>query len=406
MAISLRRNSDGGTIGLDIDGRFLAAARVENGRLSDVASAELPQGVLADGEVVDRAALTAALKDFVAENKLPRRVQLGVSNQQIVVRVLELPRIDDETERDAALRFSAAEAIAMPLDEAVLDHQVAGYVDNGEGGEKMQVVVVAARRTMIEEYLAAVKDAGLKADGIDLDAFALVRMLADQKAAAAMQPAPVVEPAPVEESTVVEEPTAVEDLAPVDGSDVEPAAEPVALDGSVAYEETEPVAEIPPAPAEEPTVPLAAVGMPDDVAPAPVFEEPVVDVPDAPPSARVLCHLGGVSNLAIAVESACFFSRTLSTPFDAEGAGARLADEIRLSIDYYMAQPTALPVGDVLLSGEGARDAALVADLGARLGIPVAAAAPLGSLDAAGLPAGDDPYRYTVAAGLAMAVGA
>jgi type IV pilus assembly protein PilM len=381
VAISLRKSSDGGTIGLDIDGRFLAAAQVENGRLSHVVSAELPQGILADGEVVDRAALTAALKDFVAQHKLPRRVQLGVSNQQIVVRVLELPRIDDETERDAALRFQAAEAIAMPLDEAVLDHQIAGYVDNGEGGERMQVVVVAARRTMIEEYLAAVKDAGLKADGIDLDAFALVRMLADQKAAALAPPPPVVDPAPVEEPTV-------------------------------AYEETEPIADIPPAPLEESTVPLAAVGMPEDVAPAPaideppVIEEPVIDMPDAPPSARVLCHLGGVSNLAIAVASACYFSRTLSTPFDAEGAGARLADEIRLSIDYYMAQPKALAVGDVLLSGEGARDAALVADVGARLGIPVAAAAPLGSLDSSSLPAGDDPYRYTVAAGLAMAVGA
>ena len=52
---------------------------------------------------------------------------LGVSNQQIVVRVIDMPRIDDASERDAALRFSAAETIAMPLDEAVLDHQIAGY---------------------------------------------------------------------------------------------------------------------------------------------------------------------------------------------------------------------------------------------------------------------------------------
>jgi type IV pilus assembly protein PilM len=324
VAISLRRNSDGGTVGLDIDGRFLAAAQVHGGKLTTVASAPLPAGVLVDGEVADPAALTAALKEFVSANKLPRRVQLGVSNQQIVVRVLDLPRIDDDSERDAAMRFQAAEAIAMPLDEAVLDHQIAGYSEAEEGGQRMQVVVVAARRSMIEAYLAAAKDAGLKAEGIDLDAFALVRMLAGGEVGEDAQAS-----------------------APADGH------------------------------AAQALVPQAA---------------------------RVFCHLGGVSNLAIALGSSCLFTRTLSTPFDAEGAGARLADEIRMSIDYYMAQPAALAVGDVVLSGDGARDADLVAEIGDRLGIPVRESSPLGRLDATIVAA--DPHRYTVAAGLALGAAA
>jgi type IV pilus assembly protein PilM len=323
MAISLRKNSDGGSVGLDIDGRFVAAARVQDGRLASVASAELPVGALADGEVADRAALTAALKEFAAANKLPRHVRLGVSNQQIVVRVLDLPRIDDASERDAALRFQAAEAIAMPLEEAVLDHQIAGYANRGDGGERMQVVVVAARRSMIEEYLGAASDAGLKADGIDLDAFALVRMLATTDA-----------------------------------------------------------------------TPQSAVG--DDAG------TPDGELDSSPRAARVFCHLGGVSNLAIALGSSCFFTRALATHSDDEAAGSRLADEIRMSIDYYMAQPGALPVGDVVISGEGARDRELVGDLEAQLGMPIAESRPLGALDAAVVADGDDPHRYTVAAGLAL----
>jgi type IV pilus assembly protein PilM len=322
VAISLRRNSDGGTVGLDIDGRFLASAQVRGGRLTSVATAELAAGVLDDGEVADRAGLTAALKDFAAANKLPRSVRLGVSNQQIVVRVLDLPRIDDPEEREAALRFQASDAIAMPLDEAVLDHQIAGYTTSGELGERMQVVVVAARRTMIEEYLGAVKDAGLKAEGIDLDAFALVRMLAD-------------------------------------GPDAAPASSD-ATDADLS----------------------------------------------TPGSARVFCHLGGVSNLAIALGSSCFFCRTLSTAFDADDAAAALADEIRMSIDYYMAQPAALAVGDVVISGEGARDANLVEQVGALLAIPVAAAHPLGTLDPSAIGQREDLHRYTVAAGLALGASA
>ena len=115
----LRKNSDRGVVGLDIDSRYLAAAQVDGGRLVRAASLELQDGVVRDGEVVDPDALAAALKSFIADAGLPRACGC-VANQQIVVRVVELPRIEDVKQRDAAVRFQAAEAIAMPLDEAVL----------------------------------------------------------------------------------------------------------------------------------------------------------------------------------------------------------------------------------------------------------------------------------------------
>jgi type IV pilus assembly protein PilM len=306
MSLSLRKNSSGGTVGLDIDGRYLAAAQVESGRVVRGASLELPQGVVSDGEVMDGERLSAALKEFVAEAGLPKSVRLGVANQQIVVRVVELPRIEDEKQRDAAVRFQAAEAIAMPLDEAVLDHQIAAYTEAPDGTPRMQVVLVAARRSMIEALLEAAKHAGLKPEGIDLDAFALVRTLAS-----------------------------------------------------------------------------ASAEGPED-------------------SARGYCHLAGVSNLAIAVGAACFFTRPLSAVWDDEDAGARLADEIRLSIDYYMTQAQAKPVGEVILSGVGSTDDELVESLGVHLGLPTTVAAPLGVLDPSALEGGADPHRLTVAAGLAM----
>ena len=192
MSLSLRKNSSGGTVGLDIDGRYLAAAQVESGRVVRGASLELPSGLVRDGEVVDRDRLADALKEFVATAELPKNVRLGVANQQIVVRVVELPRIEDAKERDAAVRFQAAEAIAMPLDEAVLDHQIAGYTDAPDGSPRMQVVLVAARRSMIEAVLEAAKKAGLKPEGIDLDAFALVRTLATASTVRRTRPASTV----------------------------------------------------------------------------------------------------------------------------------------------------------------------------------------------------------------------
>jgi type IV pilus assembly protein PilM len=306
MALSLRKTNDRGNVGLDIDGRYLAAAQVDEGRVTRCASQNLPEGLVHDGEVVDADALGQHLKSFAAAAGLPRNVRLGVANQQIVVRVVELPRIEDDKQRDAAVRFQASEAIAMPLDEAVLDHQVAGFSTGADGTPRMQVVLVAARRKMVEKLLEAVKTAGLRADGIDLDAFALVRALA--------------------------------------------------------------VAE----------------------------DNPEHD------QARVFCHLGGVTNLAVAVGANCFFTRPLSAVWDEEDAGSRLADEIRLSIDYYMTQPQAKSIDEVVVSGPGSADAELIKSLEAHVGIPIRVSAPLGTIDGSAIAPTEDPHRYTVAAGLAL----
>ncbi|MGZ8801206.1 MAG: pilus assembly protein PilM, partial [Mycobacterium sp.] len=160
-----------------MDGSFLAAAVLDGDLIQRVASAELAPGVALDGEVRDPVALAEALKDLFRKFKLPNRVRLGVANQQIVVRQLEMPMIEDQAKRDAAIRFQAAEAIAMPLEEAILDYQPIGVAEGENGVVRQRLLVVAARASMIDKLMQAVRGAGLKADGIDLNAFALVRML-------------------------------------------------------------------------------------------------------------------------------------------------------------------------------------------------------------------------------------
>jgi type IV pilus assembly protein PilM len=310
MGFSLGKNNNRGIVGLDLDGQFLAAAQASADGVTRAVSTDLPPGIITDGEVTDVPALTEAIKDFFKTHNLPRRVRLGVSNQQIVVRHLELPRIEDPSELAAAVRFQASEAIAMPLDEVVLDHQVVGESVTPEGQARLRIVVVAARESMISRVVEAVRGAGLRPEGIDLNAFALVRTLS----------------------------------------------------------------------------------LPSDAA----------------ESSRVYVHLGGVTNLAIAIGSICLFTRPLSSAWDAddEGIAAALAEEIRLSVDFYMAQPDARWVGEVVLSGPGARRAGLADELGGLIDVPVTVAEPLGRLGENEVPAGEDPFRHTIATGLALGAAA
>ena len=166
-------------VGLELDPSHIAAAEVHvNGQIvvRKGAVADLRPGILRDGEVVDTGALSDALRALFAEHGLGTHVRIGVANQRIVVRTLDLPLVDDPAALDAAVRAGAPDHIPVPMDEAVLDFQPLGTVET-EAGPRTRVVIVAVRRDMIDRLVGAASDAGLTLAGIDLSAFAMVRAL-------------------------------------------------------------------------------------------------------------------------------------------------------------------------------------------------------------------------------------
>ncbi len=167
-------------VGLDLDPSHIAAAEVHvNGSMTVKKGAivALRPGVLRDGEVSDPVALAEALRELFAENDLPRRVRLGIANQRIVVRSIDLPVIEDPKGLAAAVQLEAPDHIPMPMDEAVVDFQSLGVVQT-PAGPRSRVVIVAVRREMIDRLVSATREAGLELEGIDLSAFGMVRALA------------------------------------------------------------------------------------------------------------------------------------------------------------------------------------------------------------------------------------
>ncbi len=328
-------------VGLDVEAGSVAAAEVSsNGHraVGKFGIAPLDAGVVREGEVTDPEALADTLKALFSRNKLSRAVRVGIASQRVAVRTLRLPRIDDPSELETAIRFQAQDQIPMPLDQAALDWQVVGH-GAGEGGEQhVDVIVVAARREMLAGLTEALSQAGLRPIGIDLSAFGMIRALAR------------------------------ESCQPVDPGEQDAPAEP---DSS-------------------PQEHLAAHG-PDETA----------GTAATPPegAARLYCNLGDVTNLAVARGATCLFTRvstfglegiaqklaerrqlsleharqwlvhvglekpaeevegdaeTIATAREALGEGAaRLVDELRLSVEYYAAQDAALPIEGVVTCGPG-----------------------------------------------------
>ena len=364
----LSTSNDKSIIGLDVEAGSLAASQLAgNGSrsVSQVAITPLEGGLIKEGEVIDPEGLSAALRTMFAEHKLSKTVRVGIANQRVAVRTFRLPLIEDPKELDTAIRFQAQEHLPMPLDQAVLDHQVVGRSDDGEGNRSMEVVAVAARRDMLQSLLAALSGAGLRPAGIDLSAFALIRAL----------------------SGATDGPTA-------DPTDSTPESEP---------------------------------GAEDAHAPASLY-----------------CNLGDVTNLAVARGSNCLFTRV--SPFGVEviaqrlaerrtlamdharqwlthvgferplgeiegdpeiiaatrevleEGASKLADELRLSLEFYAAQEGVPPVERIVIAGAGSAIPGLIGRLQTGLGQDLATVRP-GALAQLG---DEAAARLTVSYGLAL----
>lgn len=172
-------------VGLKIGASQIAAARVVNSpepELVQIAREPLEPGIVVGGELRDPDALASALKEFFRKHKLPKRgVRLGIANNRIGVRTFEVAGIDDPKQLANAIRFRAQEVLPIPIEEAVLDYQILSETTDAEGVRTRRVLLVVAYRELVDRYVHACRKAGIEIVGIDLEAFALLRALAEPR---------------------------------------------------------------------------------------------------------------------------------------------------------------------------------------------------------------------------------
>ncbi|MFQ5947898.1 MAG: type IV pilus assembly protein PilM [Acidimicrobiia bacterium] len=167
------------SVGLDIGSGSVRAAVVDVGRRAPVlrrfAEIPIPLGAVVAGELVDPAAVSEAVAALWRRHKLPRkRVVLGLANQRVIVRQVEVPHME-ESEMAQALPFQVQESIPIPVEDAVLDFVPLEEFTTPDGELMLAILVVGAQREMVEGLLDVVRSAGVSVLSIDLQAFGLVR---------------------------------------------------------------------------------------------------------------------------------------------------------------------------------------------------------------------------------------
>lgn len=168
-------------IGLDIGTAAVRLAEIERGSepmLRSFGQVALPPDAVQDGEIIDQGAVAEAIARLFSQLAIKRgaRVRVGLANPRTIVRPIELPAME-AGDLDGALRFSIADLIPIPIDEAVYDFRVLETFTAENGAAMVRVLLAAAHRSSVRGVLEAVRAAGVEASAIDPAPLALIRAL-------------------------------------------------------------------------------------------------------------------------------------------------------------------------------------------------------------------------------------
>lgn len=164
-------------IGVDVGSTSVRVAEVGLGDVPVVlraAQLPLPPGAVEAGEVRQPDVVGEALRELWGRAGVKgKQVYLGVGNQRVVVREVALPWLPEKELRES-LAFQVQEFIPMAAEDAVLDFDPLGEMD--QGGRRMQrILLVAAHKAMVSALVDAAVAAKLEPAGVDLTPFAAVR---------------------------------------------------------------------------------------------------------------------------------------------------------------------------------------------------------------------------------------
>ncbi len=176
MKFSLPRFNSRSIVGLDVGSSTIKAVELTmKGRsggfeLSHLGVANVPAEAIVQGAFLNASAITEAIREAIDNGKIKtKNVAAAVSGHSVIVKKVSLPAMSRE-ELDEQIRWEAEQYIPFDVNEVNLDFQILGG-GNDEG--QMEVLLVAAKKDLIDDYVQVIHEAGLVPVAIDVAAFAV-----------------------------------------------------------------------------------------------------------------------------------------------------------------------------------------------------------------------------------------
>ncbi|MDY6823152.1 MAG: type IV pilus assembly protein PilM [Thermodesulfobacteriota bacterium] len=162
-------------VGLDIGSSVLKVAEVSvtsSGRhLLRFGSLELPTEAISEDGIKEPERVAEAIKElFALYNIKEDRVAISVGGYSVIVKKIHVQNMNEEQLQNI-IASEAEQYIPFDIDNVNLDFQILG--DNDQNPNQMDVMLIAAKKETVNDYLNVLEIAGLTPVIVDVDAFAL-----------------------------------------------------------------------------------------------------------------------------------------------------------------------------------------------------------------------------------------
>jgi type IV pilus assembly protein PilM len=171
MALFGRKKS---TVGLDIGSGLIKVAVIDHSKsqpeLVRVAITPLLADAIVEGEIMDPGIVADAITSCLADAGVTTRdVVTAVGGRDVIIKKIQIERVKEQQAREL-MRWEAEQHVPFDMESVELDFQI---LDPEGRGPEMSVLLVAAKRELVEAKVRVLADAGLNAVSVDVDAFAL-----------------------------------------------------------------------------------------------------------------------------------------------------------------------------------------------------------------------------------------
>src|SRR5215470_17558120 len=161
-------------VGVDIGSSSIKVCQLKDGsrgpELVRLGFAPLPPQTIVDGHVMNSGAVIETLSRLFQDKKIKSRdVAMSVSGQSVIIRKITVPMMT-AAELAEQIQWEAEQHIPFDIKDVHIDYEVLRR--RPEAGQ-MDLLLVAAKRNEIQDYAQLARDAKLKPQVVDIDAFTI-----------------------------------------------------------------------------------------------------------------------------------------------------------------------------------------------------------------------------------------
>jgi len=176
MKLALPGTRKSSVVGLDIGSSSVKAVEIAaKGRgkgfeLRGLGIAAIPNEAIVQGAFLNSSAIVDSINEAIEVGRIKGTdAVVAVSGHSVIVKKVSLPVMTRE-ELEDQIQWEAEQYIPFDMNEVHLDFQI---LDTSQAEGQMDVLLVAAKRDLVDDYVQVIQEVGLTPAAVDVAAFAV-----------------------------------------------------------------------------------------------------------------------------------------------------------------------------------------------------------------------------------------